>query len=286
MIEEAYLDQDEWTRKSIRTVAGMGKFNSDAAVMKCASPPASRERALVRTTSPRLGLTSPPRPPSARVNRRRRGRLERRAAQGARPRLRTAAASARPAGPRTHRRRPRLDQARRFRSPLHVPFPVPFARPGDTYIPPTSRFDVDTRPPADSRPAPPPRAFGQSRQAACPNSLTEASSGFLPRPFLPPAVGDAQSRRALRPHRSSATLAARVQVATLRLGCCTTAATTPGKAVSGRRRGRSSWHHRSGPCLPPSAWTAAAARLQLDASRPRAGARLNSKPASALDPVV
>jgi glucan phosphorylase len=37
MIEEAYLDQESWVKKSIITTASMGKYSSDNAVMKCGS---------------------------------------------------------------------------------------------------------------------------------------------------------------------------------------------------------------------------------------------------------
>lgn len=37
MIEEAYLDQESWVKKSIITTSSMGKYSSDNAVMKCAS---------------------------------------------------------------------------------------------------------------------------------------------------------------------------------------------------------------------------------------------------------
>jgi len=36
MVDEAYLDRDEWIKKSIRTVAKMGKFSSDRAILEYA----------------------------------------------------------------------------------------------------------------------------------------------------------------------------------------------------------------------------------------------------------
>ncbi|KAE9395961.1 glycosyl transferase [Gymnopus androsaceus JB14] len=36
MVDQAYLDKDEWVKKSIRTTANMGKFSSDRAILEYA----------------------------------------------------------------------------------------------------------------------------------------------------------------------------------------------------------------------------------------------------------
>jgi len=36
MVDKAYLDKEEWIKKSIRTTAKMGKFSSDRAILEYA----------------------------------------------------------------------------------------------------------------------------------------------------------------------------------------------------------------------------------------------------------